>query len=147
MKYNIDAVFKSQFSPAAISVVVCNSNGILVNGITKHVWSYSSLAANAHVVLKTLRLGLAWYSRSIIYTIVSEILYAALINVALSPPSDIVAIVAIIWSLRSQLGDLSFKLIHQKGNRVVDVVAKLCLRNVLPSGWLVANPPELASVL
>lgn len=42
-----------------MTLVVQNSNGILIDGVAKRVWSYSPLAAEARALLETLRLALA----------------------------------------------------------------------------------------
>lgn len=54
LKYNIDADWKSQFSRVAISVVVRNSNSVLVDEVAKRIWSYYPLVVEVRAVLKTL---------------------------------------------------------------------------------------------
>lgn len=76
-----------------------------------------------------------------------ENLFLVLIEPAFSPPLDIIAIIAAITPLRPQLSGFLFEFVHWWGNKVADMVAKFCLRNVLPFDWLMAASPELASLL
>lgn len=64
LKFNTNAAWKDQFSSIVIVVVVCNITSALLDGVIKHVWSYSPLAMEALAILETLRLTLARGSQS-----------------------------------------------------------------------------------
>lgn len=93
--------------------MVRDTTGILLGGVVKHIWSYSPLRAETRAVLETLRLTLVRGSRSLIFSMNTEVFFLALTEPSFSPPSDIVAILTTITTLDSQLPSLSFELVHQ----------------------------------
>lgn len=112
--------------------MVCNITSALLDGVIKHVWSYSPLAMEALAILETLQLTLARGSQSPNCSMDAKVFFLVLTEPDFSPLSDIVVIIATIAALHSQLSHLSFELMYQWSNRVIDIVAKLCLKNILP---------------
>lgn len=58
LKFNTDAAWNDQFSPASVAVVVYDTFGTLLDGVVKCIWSYSPLVAETCAALETLRLTL-----------------------------------------------------------------------------------------
>lgn len=101
----------------------------------------------ARAVLKALQLALARNAHPLICSIDVEIIFLAVIKPIFFSPLDTVTIIITITILQSQLPSLLFELVNRQGNKIVDMVAKLCLRSILLFDLLGAALLELVSLL
>lgn len=77
-RFNCDVAWKSQFSHAAMFIIVTNNVGLIVYGITKQVHCLSTIAGEARALLKVIKFAFALSLQHGEFEIDFSVLYNAL---------------------------------------------------------------------
>ncbi|XP_058006723.1 uncharacterized protein LOC131182096 [Hevea brasiliensis] len=147
LKLNCDTSWKLDVDLTAIAVIARNSNGILMHGIAERVYCSCPLAGEAQAMLEALRFAAAMGISSFIIKTDSATVYSAMVNSHKDVDWEIQATINLMRYLVPFFGQVHFSLVNRGANSVADIVAKLCLKNLLPCNWLVDTPAEILNFL
>lgn len=124
-RFNCDVAWKSQFSHAAMFIIVTNNVGLIVYGITKQVHCLSTIAGEARALLKVIKFAFALSLQHGEFEIDFSVLYNALQCPFNFFFRKIRITVAFIVQIASRIQKVSYQYIPYVANCWAYIMAKL----------------------